>query len=63
MLTLNIRGISFLLRGMKSEGQTELTENAPSLEEKQDTGSEENHPKVSKTSHSILISLIFNIPF
>lgn len=39
-LTLNIRGISFLLAGTKSEGQTELTEKAPSLREKQDSGSE-----------------------
>lgn len=48
-LTLNIRGISFLLTGIKSEGQTELTESAPSLKEKRDTGSEQNHLKVSKT--------------
>lgn len=39
-LTLNIRGTSFLFAGTKSEGQTELTENAPSLKEKQDSGSE-----------------------
>lgn len=49
MLTLNIRDISFLLTEIKSEGQTELTEKAPSLKKKQDTESEQNHLKENNT--------------
>lgn len=40
VFTLTMRGTSSLLTGIKSEGQTELTENTPSLKEKQDAESE-----------------------